>query len=280
MPGLVMVEGLPGAGKSTVAHGLAEWLGSQGQAAMSWPEGRADHPVDFEHVALLDAPTWERVRAGFPEWESALLSVSDRVDEVLVVKHGLVPGLPQELGDELRRSDAYDGPITVERHSRTLTDSWRRFGAAPPPPEVQVWECVLIQNPVCAFIARLDEPPATLEHHVQGLVEAVQAHRPALVYLDVGDPLPALERAARERPDDWLQFAIGYHTDQGYGLRHGLDGFDGYVEFMRHRRVIELDLVSRLPLETLVVAVDLDDRDDATGEIRRFVGGHLGIDGR
>ncbi|GAA5210867.1 hypothetical protein [Microbacterium kyungheense] len=277
MSGLVMVEGLPGAGKSTVAHGLAEWLALHGHAAVSWPEGRADHPVDFERVALLEATAWDRLRVRFPEWESRLLSVSHDVGGVLVVKHGLLGDLPPALGDELRGLDAYDGAITAGLYSRALTDSWRRFGAAPPPAEVQVWECVLIQNPVCAFIARLDESPLALERHVRGLVEAVRPHDPALVYLDVGDPLPALESAARERPDEWLQFVIEYHTQQGYGRRRGLDGFDGYVEFMRHRRALELDLVSRLPLPTLVVPVDPDRRDETSAEIRRYVAAHLGV---
>lgn len=106
-----------------------------------------------------------------------------------------------------------------------LTESWHRFGRAPVLDAVQIWECVLIQNPVCAFMARFDQAPEVLERHVLGLIHAVGAHGPALVYLDPGDPEQALKRVAAERPAEWLQAVIAYHTQQGYGLRHGLTGF-------------------------------------------------------
>jgi tRNA uridine 5-carbamoylmethylation protein Kti12 len=50
---LVMLEGLPGSGKSTTAHSLAAWLADRRVAAEHWGEGRIDHPVDFEQVAVL-----------------------------------------------------------------------------------------------------------------------------------------------------------------------------------------------------------------------------------
>src|SRR6478609_11359782 len=50
---LVMVEGLPGSGKSTTSHAIAAWLADHQVAAEHWAEGRTDHPVDFEQVAVL-----------------------------------------------------------------------------------------------------------------------------------------------------------------------------------------------------------------------------------
>lgn len=275
MPGLLLVEGLPGAGKSTLAHSLAEWLTAQRAPAGYWPEGRPDHPVDFEQVAALDVATFDALCERFPDWEAPLRAATTAEGDVLVVKHGTVPGLPGAVAAELSAFDVYDGPITAGLHSRLLTESWRRFGEAPPPAEIQVWECVLIQNPVCALIARLDESPAVLEQHVRGLVDAVSSHAPALVYLDTGDPLPALERVAGSRPSEWLEFVIGYHTEQGFGLRQGLSGFDGYVEFMRHRRRVELELLPRLALPTLVLPATPDTWASTTEAARAFAAEHV-----
>ena len=56
--GLVMVEGLPGSGKSTTAHGIAAWLVEQQVPVEHWAEGRVDHPVDFEQVRSSTATSW------------------------------------------------------------------------------------------------------------------------------------------------------------------------------------------------------------------------------
>ena len=278
MTGLIMLEGLPGSGKSTTAHRLGEWLAGRGVAAEHWAEGRTDHPVDFEQVAVLTNDDIVRILGELPASADALIRAAERSGDAWLVRHAQHPGLPRDLVERLRAHDGYDGTITPELHSQVLTESWRRFGRRGVPMAVQVWECVLLQNPVCALLARFDQPEWVLERHVRGLVDAVSDLAPALVYLDPGDPAAALERAAAERPAEWLDAVVAYHTNQGYGLSRGLRGFDGYVEFMRHRREVELALLRRLPLPTLVVRTDDRDWYEHTRAVRTFVAEHLGLD--
>lgn len=275
--GLVLVEGLPGSGKSATAAGLARWLDGRGVPVEHVPEDTADHPVDLEQVAVLSTEQVLALASESPDTSRALLSAAERHGDAWLVRHALHPQLPPTLVDRLRAHDAYDGSVSPDVHSRVLTDCWRRFGGSAPG-RVQVWECVLLQNPVCALVARGDQPTDVLARHVEGLVEAVRSHRPALVYLDAGDPRPVLEHAAAEQPAEWLESVVGYHTRQGLGLRRGLRGFDGYVEFMRHRREIELEVIEGLDLPTLVVPVD-GRGDEQTEQVRAFVAGHLGLEG-
>ncbi|TQM57396.1 hypothetical protein FBY41_4220 [Humibacillus xanthopallidus] len=274
-----MVEGLPGSGKSTTAHGLAQWLGGRGVAVEHFAEGRVDHPVDFEEVAVLTAADLDAIAAGSTEFVEALDGAAERHGDVWLVRHPLHPSLPAGLVELLRVHDAYDGDVPAGLHSRVLVESWRRFGETVPGP-VQVWECVLLQNPGCALVARADETVDVLARHVTQLVETVRSHRPALVYLDAGDPAPTLERAATERPAEWLESVIAYHTTQGLGLRCGLEGFEGYVEFMRRRREMELEIVAGLDLPTLVVAVGDGCWSEHEASVRAFVSEHLDLAGR
>lgn len=269
--GIVMVEGLPGSGKSTTAEGLASWLGGGGAVARHWPEGRPDHPVDFEHVSLLSDEAFRRLHDEDPTSWREISAHAERFPDAWLIRHTDQLALPDHLTERMRSLDAYDGAVSPELHARVLSESWRRHGSQAPEADVQIWECVLIQNPVCAFIARFDQPAEVLAAHVQGLVATVRDHRPVLVYLDPGDPEVVLRRVAAERPDWWLDFVIRYHTGQGYGLRRGLEGFDGYVEFMRMRRSLELELLPRLDLPILLIST-ADESPATTAErVRDFV---------
>lgn len=276
MSGVIMVEGLPGSGKSTTSHGLGLWLAAQGVRAEHYAEGRVDHPVDLEQVAVLTNDDLVALLGQRPGDASALIGAAERSGDAWLVRYGRRSDLPRALVSRLRDLDGYDGSITPELHTRVLADSWQRFGREARD-TTQIWECALIQNPVCTLVARFDQPVSVLEHHVQALVAAVSSRSPALVYLDPGDPGEILERAAAERPQEWLHRVVAYHTEQGYGLAHGLSGFDGYVEFMRHRRQIELDLLPRLDLPTLLVPVGDGRWPEHTETIRSFVGDHLDI---
>ena len=277
MSGVIMVEGLPGSGKSTTAHGLGLWLSAQGVRTEHFAEGRVDHPVDFEQVAVLTNDDLVGLLGRLPGEANALIGAAERSGDAWLVRYGRRPDLPEALAARLRDLDGYDGgSITPELHSRVLADSWRRFGREPRG-TAQVWECVLLQNPFCALVARFDRPADVLGRHVRSLVAAASSLSPALVYLDPGDPREILERAAAERPRDWLDQVVTYHTEQGYGLARGFRGFDGYLEVMRHRRQVELDLLPALDLPTLVVQVGDGRWTEHTQTIRSFVGDHLGV---
>ncbi len=270
-----MVEGLPGSGKSTTADDLAKWLTANGATAHHRPEGRADHPVDFEHVSLLSDGAYTRIRDEDPDSWRQLDARAEHYPGVWLIRHTDTLVLAPALAERIRRRDAYDGDISPQLHARVLSESWRRYGSRMPQPGVEVWECVFIQNPACAFIARFDQPVAALTAHVRGLAAAIRGHNPMLVYLDPGDPEPVLRAVASERPDWWLELVIRYHTQQGYGLRRGLEGFDGYVEFMRMRRELELELLPKLELPTLLIRTDQEPEETTRERVHAFVREHL-----
>ena len=278
MAQLVMVEGLPGSGKSTTAAFVEGWLAQRGVPVRRYAEGRTDHPIDFEQVAVLTGAQLEQVLGDFPAERSELACAAQRRDDVWLVRDRERAHWPARLRERLRALDAYDGDVPPQVHTRVLQDSWRRFAdAVRDERAVYVVECVFLQNPGCALLARHDRPAGELAAHVRALAEAAAPLDPLLVHLDAGDPAPVLAATAAQRPPEWLDFVIDYHVGQGYGLAHGLDGFDGLVEFMRHRREVELALLPSLPVRTLTLDVSGRDWSARYAELVAFLGAHLTV---
>ncbi|WP_343966490.1 hypothetical protein, partial [Oryzihumus leptocrescens] len=193
MAQLVMVEGLPGSGKSTASAFVEGWLVRRGIPARRYAEGRADHPVDLEQVAVLTGAQLEQVLADFPEERSELACAAQRRDEVWLVHDRERAHWPARLRERLRALDAYDGDVPPQVHTRVLQDGWRRFaGEVRDEQAVYLVECVFLQNPVCALLARHDRPAGELAAHVRALAEAAAPLDPLLVHLDAGDPAPVL----------------------------------------------------------------------------------------
>lgn len=271
-----MVEGLPGAGKSTTAHFLTEWLVEQGLSVGWFPEGRTDHPVDFEQVAVLTNGELDRVVRDFPLAADVVMRAAEQSGDGWLIRHGDRPEWPKELRVRLAAFDAYDGALTADRHGEVLRESWEGFGArASHDVDVYVFECVLIQNPMCALMARFDQPVERISAHVRALARSVSSLEPVVVYLDPGEPTAALERAAAERPPEWLDAVVEYHCGQGYGLARGLRGFGGYVEFMRERRERELALLPELGIPVIRVDVAAQDWNAVRASVADALTTHL-----
>ncbi|KRF38701.1 hypothetical protein [Terrabacter sp. Soil810] len=170
--GLVMVEGLPGSGRSTTARGIASWLADQQVEVEHWAEGRVDHPVDHpvgaEQVVVLETADLLALAAESPAMSQALLRAAEQHGDVWLVRQERHPDLPLALVERI--VDAARGTrVPADVSTALVADRWERFGATLPR-GVHVWESVLLRSPDADVVARL--------------VEAVRPHAPALVYLD------------------------------------------------------------------------------------------------
>jgi hypothetical protein len=248
---LILVEGLPGSGKTTMAEFIRDGLAQRGQAPRLYPEGDLDHPADYESVACLSAAEYASVLEAFPECRERLRAqVETRGDEQFVGYRKLAqlagPAWPEALLNRLRAHEIYEQP--PEKFRRLLAARWQAFAdRAAGENNVYIFECCFLQNPLTMLLGRHAEPVGAAQAFVLQLAQIVRPLQPALIYLDAGRVRPTLKRVAKTRPPEWLEFVIGYHTQQGHGQAHGWKGFDGLVKFYEMRQAIEVDLLPRLP---------------------------------
>lgn len=221
MTRLYIVEGLPCSGKSSTAAFVAEELRRRGQKVCMIDEGTGSHPADYEFHALVDG---------------RVIPLSD---------------VPQEQLPALLPYKIYDG-LPWENEAPVMLDKWRQFVREAKADTVHVFNCVLLQNPMCETMMRFGLPEAKSEKHIRAIAEIIAPLEPVVIYLHVSDVANRVRETAQERPG-WLEAVIPYHTEGSYGRSIGADGFDGYVACLQERQRREERILAELPVRTVTL---------------------------
>lgn len=218
---LYIVEGLPCSGKSGTAAWIGQALQSRGRNVCLVDEGTGHHPADYEFHAFVDG---------------RILPLAD---------------VPAERLPDLLPCKIYDG-LPWETEAPLMLDKWRQFVQEALPDTAYVFNCVLLQNPLCETMMRLGLPEAVSAAHIRRIAEIIDPLEPVVVRLHVTDIAGRIRRTAAERPG-WLEAVIPYHTEGGYGRSIGASGFDGYVACLAERQRREERILRSLPLRAITL---------------------------
>ncbi|MFO7681223.1 MAG: hypothetical protein R6X34_14340, partial [Chloroflexota bacterium] len=185
---LILVEGVPGSGKTTTAVFIAEWLQKRGVETAVFLEGNLDHPADFESVACLDAAELAVLKAQFPDYidflERQVLVDGDDYFFRYRALQQTIPNLPEALITALARYEIYELPANKFR--RLLLRRWHRFAdSAAAGTVTYIFECCFLQNPLTMMLGRYDEPVEEGQAFVLELAAAIQVLQPRWFYLEI-----------------------------------------------------------------------------------------------
>ncbi|MBE5798480.1 MAG: hypothetical protein E7321_00820 [Clostridiales bacterium] len=224
---LFIVEGLPCSGKSTTSAFIAKALQPR-ESIRFVDEGTGDHPADYEFHAL--AP------AGLVADESRIVPLAQ---------------FSGELFDRLMPYKIYDS-LPWETEMPLMLEKWRQFVSTVEAQTTYVFNCVLLQNPMCETMMRFGFEEETSLSYIRQIADIIQPLNPMVIYLKNDDITDSVQRAAAHRLG-WLDAVIDYHVQGAYGRSIGAQGFDGYIACLRERQARELRILSRLPLQSLVL---------------------------
>ncbi|MBT2644609.1 hypothetical protein J7I80_20545 [Bacillus sp. ISL-41] len=254
---LILVEGLPGSGKSTTAGLIHEILTENQVSAELYMEGNLDHPADYEGVAYFTEVEFEYLlnESGslsrvFQDW--VIVKRGRRLLPYMKIKNELGSGFPDEFFAAISKKDVYEIPL--EENIAVISESWEEFARqAASEEKVYIFECCFIQNPVTVGMVKYGAESEVTLGYVNRLAEAVKALNPLLVYVRQEDIGKSFRKAVTERPDDWFNGFVHYYTSQGYGMVNELSGLDGTIEVLKARQELEDSIINQLPISAHIL---------------------------
>ncbi len=221
MSQLYIVEGLPCSGKSSTARYIADLLTAAGKQVCYIDEGTGNHPADYEFHAWVDGN---------------------------ITPLCTVP--PEQINDYLPFK-IYDG-LPWETEAPLMLNKWRQFVREADSNTVYVFNCVLLQNPMCETMMRFNLPEKESTAHIHAIAEIIAPLRPTVIYLHSDDIAQRVLQTAAERLG-WLEAVIPYHTEGGYGRAIHASGFEGYIACLEARQRREEHILQTLPLRAITL---------------------------
>lgn len=239
MAKLYIVEGLPCSGKSTTAGFIAECLRQDGSNVCLVDEGTGDHPADYEWHAFVNGQ---------------VISLAD---------------VPQEELPGLLPCKIYDG-LPWETEFPLMLDKWQSFVESANDSTTYVFNCVLLQNPMCETMMRFGMREEASADYIRRIAEIIRPLDPVVIYLHTDDAQQMIRRTASERPG-WLEAVIDYHVSGGYGRSIGAAGFDGYIACLEERQRREERILSSLPVTARILRNAHRDWSAARAELEKMI---------
>ncbi len=262
MKRLYIVEGLPCSGKSTVSAFLAEELNKSYDVCFV-DEGTGEHPADYEFHSFIS----ESDLSSFGRTEQAeIISVSEKLYGGYIIPLKCFSG---NMFDRLLPHKIYDF-LPWETEKPIMLEKWESFAEYSVTNTVYVFNCVFLQNPMCETMMRFGFSQEKSKEYISRIAEIIKPLNPVIIYLKNNDIRSSVEKTSMER-EGWLDAVIDYHINGAYGKSINAEGLQGYISCLQERQKRELDILSALDIESVVLDNPQRDWNSAYEDIRKLL---------
>jgi hypothetical protein len=277
---LILVEGLPGFGKSTTAKLIEEYLSENKIMNELILEGNLDHPADYDGVAYFTHQKWSEFLSKHSDSTNVMLKHCTEKPHGMLIPYQKMKNqnlITDDIYNRISKNDIYELPLT--KHIELITERWREFAKeAITKQTTYIFECCFIQNPITMGMIRGGTEKEIVTNYVDQLAEIIQPLNPVLIYIEQEDLSFSFKKAIQERPKDWSQGFTTYYTTQGYGLKKGLVGVEGTIEVLEERLKLERDIYQSLKLSKYILNNSLYEKESYKLKLSRILGNHLGLE--
>ena len=271
---LILVEGIPGSGKSTFAKKIANFFSNNGLKANLYNEGTF-HPADLAWNACIPIKTLDVILAPYESIKSEIDKNTHIEDDYAIVSYMQVKTENTDFYKDMESYEVYNNRVSFDIFNGLHRKRWDTFNKqAKEKNELNIFECALLQNHVNELmlfhLAEID----TIKMHINAMIQTVTDLSPNIIYLSQPSVKETIERVAKQRISEhvkWVDRVNSFHENTPYGKLHGVKGFNGTVRIFEERKRIELEIISSLPCNTIILDNPDYDWDGLWGKIVSFL---------
>jgi hypothetical protein len=251
---LILVEGLPGSGKSTTARITNDILKEMNLETNLYLEGNVEHPADYEGGSYFTKTEFAQLLEQYKEVQAILEKHAlERCNGFVLPQYKLKQDLeetmvPNSFWDHIWNHDIYELPL--EKNIELITDKWQRFvEQAKKGNQTYIFECCFIQNPVTIGMIKYGASRDVVMNYVNQLADIIEPLNPVLLYVDQQDLSRSFKKAVQERPKEWSTAFMDYYNSQGYGKIYGAQGIEGTISILEARKQVESSIFHALDIK-------------------------------
>lgn len=254
---LIIFEGIPGSGKTTLSKKTAEYL-SKDHPVRSFSEGNM-HPADLSWLACVPESEYRELLSKYPQYENEMekYSVAEHGYKIIEFYNFRIDD--KELFKILESYEIYGGRADFETFKDIHINRWSDFSTkAASVKNISVFECVFLQNHVNELLMFYGKNKDEINKYLKDLISTVSDLEPLIIYLEQDNVRRTTEKVSLERVDQkgekvWMERVIDYICNSPFGKNKGLYGFEGMIEYLKIRQDIELEVLRELPVKSIVI---------------------------
>lgn len=256
---LILVEGLCGTGKSTLAERLHHHLAQREIPSKFYDEGAEQHPTSLNWHALFPDEEYRKLLTRYPDAASHIRSLAiENGDSYLVPYRGVEEFSKRDaLYAELKAHELCwtDSPTaTLSEFTCSIKRQWARFTESASTAEtLYVLEAVFFQHQIHDLLRHYQASDIQIQEHIQGIANQLAPLNPVLIYLN--------QPSVRDQ-QVWISFMRSkphFATEQN-------------IRFMENRKRLELKLLHRLCFPSYVIENTNLNWDDVFGQMKEVLG--------
>jgi len=271
---LIMVEGIPGSGKSTFAQKITEYYKNKGVNVNLFNEGDA-HPADLAWSACVPLNLLDTLLLKYSEIENDIRKNMSIDGDYAIISYTQVKTNNNAFYKELESYEIYDNRVAFDIFCDLIYSRWQAFGKqALKKDELNIFECAFLQNNVGELMNFQLANKNEIQKHLNKLLAYVENLSPVLVYLSQPSVKETIENVAKDRvfPDGkWIDMIVSYSENTPYGRVHNRKGVEGAIQSFEDRKHIELDIIKTLPIKTIIIRDSNNDWKEMWRQVEAFL---------
>lgn len=272
---LILLEGIPGSGKTTLAKKVADYLSKR--KTMNFYEEGDGHPADLAWCACIPSEQIEDIILKYPAYEERIRQNMNLEEGYAIIPYTRFPIEDPEFHYLMESFEVYDNRVGFNTFVDLHKKKWIKFNEqSKDVDEYTVFECAFLQNHINELLIFHCSKEQDIKEYLRTLITIVKDLNPVIIYLSQPDVHETIRRVSDIRVDEkgekvWRDRVISYIEDSPYGQEHSLKGFEGMVEYFSVRKNLELSIMKELPVETHIIDNPIYNWDVVWDEVLKII---------